>query len=268
MDKQRSQFKEEGFTLLPQVIPDELLSRLSARMDALIAGEYETGVEPSRSGSASDSKDKIIKIDKPQVADNTILELCSHAGLGEAIADVFEAEMVQAWAVQLLYKPPGGQDAGNVGWHQDYQYWSSYWEPGSEVFTAWIAIAEVREDMGPMRFLSGSHHWGFLDRGDFFSTDLEQQMDAIRAEDRGPINDVPAVLPAGGVSVHHCLTYHGSGPNQSDQPRRSIAIHMRTEKSTPRPECDSHYVTELSDPDVCPILYHRGGGRQNDWETK
>jgi ectoine hydroxylase-related dioxygenase (phytanoyl-CoA dioxygenase family) len=36
-------------------------------------------------------------------------------------------------------------------------------------------------------------------------------------------------LPKGHVSVHHCRTIHGSGPNLSDRPRRAIAVHMQDE---------------------------------------
>jgi ectoine hydroxylase-related dioxygenase (phytanoyl-CoA dioxygenase family) len=33
-------------------------------------------------------------------------------------------------------------------------------------------------------------------------------------------------MKAGEVSVHHVLTFHGSGPNMSDRPRRSLAVHL------------------------------------------
>jgi hypothetical protein len=45
---------------------------------------------------------------------------------------------------------------------------------------------------------------------------------------------VPAVLPAGGVSVHDWRTLHGSGPNHSGAMRMSLAVHMRTGRSWPR----------------------------------
>jgi ectoine hydroxylase-related dioxygenase (phytanoyl-CoA dioxygenase family) len=33
-------------------------------------------------------------------------------------------------------------------------------------------------------------------------------------------------MKAGQVSFHHSLTFHGSGPNLTDQPRLSVVAHM------------------------------------------
>ena len=84
-----------------------------------------------------------------------------------------------------------------------------------------------------MRFVRGSHGWGLLDDGGFYRQDLDDQRDAIPVPDGRSWEEVPALLPAGGASFHHCLTFHGSGPNLSAGPRRSLAIHMRTENSAP-----------------------------------
>ena len=45
--------------------------------------------------------------------------------------------------------------------------------------------------------------------------------------------EVSALLLPGGVSTYHHLVFHDSGPNQSDRPRRSLAIHMHSEGSRP-----------------------------------
>ena len=34
------------------------------------------------------------------------------------------------------------------------------------------------------------------------------------------------MIPAGGASFHHGLTFHGSGPNRSDQARLSVVAHL------------------------------------------
>jgi len=142
-----------------------------------------------------------------------------------------------------------------VGWHQDKHYWP-YWE--GEVFTAWVAVSDVRADCGPMRFVRGSNHWGYLEGGDFFGSDDERQRSKIPVPDGAEWVEVPAILPPGAVSFHHRLTLHASGPNTSDRPRRSFAIHLRTEKSKPifgMQEAADYYISHLDDPVMAPVLY-------------
>ena len=69
----------------------------------------------------------------------------------------------------MLIKPPGSEKAGRVGWHQDRQYW----QRDEGLFTAWIALDDVKEESGPMQLVPGSHCWGFLGEDDFFNSDQE-----------------------------------------------------------------------------------------------
>ena len=39
--------------------------------------------------------------------------------------------------------------------------------------------------------------------------------------------------PPESLSLHHCLTFHGSTANSSGRLRRSFAIHLRTQNSRP-----------------------------------
>lgn len=250
------QFRRDGFCITPPIISADLIQRVIARMDAVIAGEYETGVPPHwRTWNPGDDENKLRKIDQSHLSDRTILELISHPAIGQWAAAITGAKFIQAWATQLLLKPPGGSESGNVGWHQDRQYWQRWWEEESEVFTAWVAISDVTADSGPMRFVRGSHRWGFLGKGDFFGTDHEAQRKEMPIPEGETWEEVPAILPPGAVSFHHRLTLHGSGPNRSSAPRRSFAIHLRTERSWPVPGSTEYYVSHLDDPLFAPVIY-------------
>ncbi|MBI3831735.1 MAG: phytanoyl-CoA dioxygenase family protein [Planctomycetes bacterium] len=247
-------YERDGFFFAPPIVPLDLVRRACDGMDAVMRGEYETGVNPgSRAWNPGDDPKKICKIDNAQLCNRAILDLISHPAIGAWAARLTGAKMVQVWSTQLLFKPPGGADEGNVGWHQDYQYWK-YWE--GEVFTAWVALCDVKRELGPVKFVRGSNHWGPLEGGDFFSGNLAALQKKFAIPAGAEWEEVDGVLPAGGVSFHHRFTIHGSGPNLSSVPRRSFALHIRTEKSKPVPGVKDHgYASHLDDPIYCPVIY-------------
>lgn len=258
----RSRYESDGYHIASeQVIPLDVVQRAVAGMDAVRAGEYDTGTPPQPSPwKPGDDPRKLCKVEMPQIASRAIFEMVSHPALGRLAAEVTGARRVQVWWVQLLYKPPGGPDATirtNVGWHQDRQYWG-VWEEGSELFTAWVALSRVDEEAGAMRFVRGSHRWGLLNQGNFYGQDHEAQRQAISRPDGAAWEEVPAVLPPGGASFHHHLTFHASGPNLSAGPRRSFAIHMRTERSNPCDGIRKGLTAFIDLPSHCPVIYDAG----------
>jgi ectoine hydroxylase-related dioxygenase (phytanoyl-CoA dioxygenase family) len=256
----REDYRADGFYIASYpVLPADLVRRASDGMDALRRGEYDTGIPPETSmWNPGDDPSKLCKIEQPQRASRAIYELIRSPALGELAAEITGATRVQVWWVQLLYKPPtlaGAPETTNVGWHQDRHYWSD-WEEGSELFTAWVALSDVTEESGPMRFVRGSHRWGLWQAGgDFFAQDLSGQKGAIRTPEGETWEEATALLPPGGVSFHDNLTYHGSGPNRSNAPRRSFALHMRTQNSRPTNDERKGLTRYLDDPSVCPVIY-------------
>jgi ectoine hydroxylase-related dioxygenase (phytanoyl-CoA dioxygenase family) len=253
-----AQFERDGYFIRPSVIPGELLARVRKHIDAVYAGEYETGIPPC--GSPKGSKEppqKLVKIDNAHRSDRTIFELVTHPAIGQWATALTGAKMVQVFASQMLIKPPGGQGGVNVGWHQDQEYWDAALQ--GELFTAWVAISDVTAESGPMRFVRGSNHWGLLKSGDFFSDKLDELKQRIQAKSGGGAwEEVAAVLPPGGVSFHHRLTVHGSGENHAAGPRVSFAIHLRTEKSGLREGTkwqDAGYFNDFNDPIGSPVCY-------------
>lgn len=263
----RAAYENDGFCLARDVIPPDLVTRAVEGMELVRAGQYDTGREPEDSPwKPGDDPDKFCKIEMAHVASRALTEVVTHPALGEAAGAITGADWVQAWWLQMLQKPPGGPGSGtNVGWHQDRQYWKVF-EDGSELFTAWVALSDVTADAGPVRFVRGSHRWGLLDQGDFFEQSEKEQVSSIKVPEGQTWDEVPAILSPGSVSFHHNLTYHGSGPNTSSGPRRSLAIHLRTNRSTPVPdpnqvplEAGRNLVRYLDDPVFCPIIYRRPG---------
>jgi|UniRef100_UPI00404AF60E hypothetical protein len=255
-------FARDGFWIAPPLIPAELLARVRTRIDAVYAGNYETGIPPlGPPPKRTQPPTALVKIDNAHRSDRTILELISHPAIGQWASALTSAKFVQVFATQLLIKPPLPEGQVSVGWHQDQEYWNPALE--GELFTAWVAISEVTENSGPMRFVRGSQHWGLLNSGDFFSSNLDALKYSIREKsDRNSWQEVAAVMPPGAVSFHHNLTVHGSGPNLSTAARVSFAIHLRTDKSGLREGInwrDVNYLNDFADPQGCPVCYRAAG---------
>lgn len=251
----RIRYEQDGFYVHDQpLLPQAVIDAAIQGMDAVRAGEYDTGNVPQPSPwNPGDDPTKLCKIEMPQVANRAIMNLVSHPALGQLAAEITGASMVQVWWVQLLYKPPSDH-AGQaiVGYHQDQQYWD-VWDDDSELFTAWVALSDVNAESGPMNFVPGSHRWGLLNQGDFF----QDKKGEIQVPEGESWNEVTAILPPGGVSFHHCLTFHGSGPNTSAAPRRSFAIHLRTDKSRPRHNPPQGLARFIHDPAYCPVIFQK-----------
>jgi hypothetical protein len=255
----RAQYERDGYYLAADpVFPADLVARAVIGMDEVRAGRYDTGRPPQPSAwKPGDDPSRLCKIEQPQFANRALRELLSWPALGELAASLTGAPRVQAWWVQLLVKPSTSADAAaatNVGWHQDRYYWS-IWEEGSELFTAWIALSDVREECGAMRFVRGSHRWGLLPSNDFFAQDIAGQKRTIPVPEGEEWRETAAVLPAGGVSIHDDYTLHASGPNTSGSPRRSLAVHLRTERSRPVDGARTGLAEFIDDPELCPVIY-------------
>jgi ectoine hydroxylase-related dioxygenase (phytanoyl-CoA dioxygenase family) len=252
-------YAADGFYRVPEpVLSPELTADARAGIDEVRAGRYDTNRAPYPSPwQPGDDPDVLCKVELAHLANRALHEVAAHPSIGAWAAAITGAERVQVWWVQMLYKPPtsGRSAATSVGWHQDYQYWQHDWASSDGLLTAWIALSDVTAASGPVRFVPGSHHWGFRGEGDFFEQDSDAQRSALTLPDGETWNEVPAVLPPGGVSFHDCLTYHGSGANESDVPRCSLVLHLRTDQAQ---LCDGRpgpLTQNLDDPTVCPVLY-------------
>ena len=244
------------------IIAAPVVSCALQRTHAVLNGQYSSGRKPWRIWNDEKSF-AIQKIDQVHITDNVLYDLVTSKQIGEWAARVTGAKTIQLWATQLLHKPPHSDTAGNVGWHTDHQYWN-YWQ--GEVFTAWLPLNDITLQNGALRYVVGSHCWQSLP---FMGDAYHQHMETLPALVNALANDAVTskllngqqwqeewmLIPAGGLSLHHGNTLHGSGPNYSDKARTCIAIHLRTEKSQPVFNREHQgFLDHLDDPTICPIL--------------
>ncbi len=268
-------YRQNGYWIAPKILSDEELELLRERHAKVIAGEYSTQRLPwSRNIEPGQPLSHIVKIDNSYWTDPVIAKIVLHPLIGEMAARLAGAKGIRLWHDQLLYKPPNTGSWGNVGWHQDYHYWQCTDPP--ELLTAWLALDDVTEENGCMQVVPGSHQWGLLPEGNFFEQDLETLQKRIEQVSGHPWRTVKCEMPAGALSFHHCLTIHGSGPNLSQRPRRSWAIHLMPDGTRYRANTPSdHHMNVFllggkdGDPFAGPYfpLLYREGEKANAWQT-
>ena len=249
-------FQRDGYIIAPPIFSADEVERFRAALTRVEAGEYRTGKRPTLDLPMPPDPNALRKIDNAWWADPDLASLSTDARLGEIAAALLAVPTIRLWQDQLLDKPPTGVGAdnkagGNIGWHQDWDSWRTVASRDAFV-TAWVALDDVDEENGAMQVIAGSHQWGHLaGESNFLGTDVEAQLaELARERDAKPRH---LCMRAGQASFHHVLTFHGSGPNMSTRPRRSLAIHFMAGDLTGIDEGDGwrHYNLAL--------LQSRGG---------
>jgi ectoine hydroxylase-related dioxygenase (phytanoyl-CoA dioxygenase family) len=147
------------------------------------------------------------------------------------------------------------------------------------MLTAFIPFHDCGVEMGTITMVDGSHRWAEIPGDDstrhFAQRDraeLEILLRRTAEHNNAEVNAVPMEIPKGHMSFHHCRTYHGSGANLSDRPRRAISLHVQDGENRwrefHRPDGSqvvyNHDVAvartaagtpDYADPEFCPVLW-------------
>jgi hypothetical protein len=207
-DEQVRSLNEDSWARLPGLLDPETTERL--RLALLAAAPRTT-------------------ISGPTKQKNDIPTLLSHEGVGWNNADVrtiATSPRVAGAVCALLrqrdalfaqdisfFKKPG---ASEIKFHQDYSYWPF---DRQGCVTLWIALSDMDENMGPLRYIKGSHKEGPL--GLIEPTDIRD--DYPQLWDKEIVGGQP--LKAGDAQAHWELTLHGSAANENPtRDREAVAL--------------------------------------------
>ena len=100
--------------------------------------------------------------------------------------------------------------------HQDNAYFNLV---PDHALTVWVALADVTEANGCVRYLKGTHKLG----------DLPHQPSGVKGNSMmlcelppGPWREDCGLIRRGDAIIHHCNTIHRSEPNRSDHDRPGL----------------------------------------------
>jgi phytanoyl-CoA hydroxylase len=225
--KEVLQYQKDGFVLGGELISKDEVTILQQEVLRVLADRDDSSKpQPLWLSNLGDEDSPVWQIVDIWKASEAFRKVVTDSRLGEAVAEMMGADEVRLWHDQIQYKP--AQVGGVNNWHQDAPYWPCLSQ--GDAMTVWLALDDADEDNGCMRMVPGSQAWGntikfvHSEMGDFYNPATEYQ--------GKPLEVRSARVPAGSVHYHHSFTYHGSGNNTCGRPRRALAMHFITEKTT------------------------------------
>jgi hypothetical protein len=275
-------YQQHGWFVTPRLFTDEAVDAASAALEIHHRGQRDRTLPITL-----DEMDDWIEGSVHQIRFNDHVALTSNRLgsfmlqpiIGAIAARLAQTSQIRLWLSSLIYKPPG--TTTSLEWHADRVHWHTC--TSTEMLTAWIALQDCDESMGPVVMIDGSHRWPDTEEvravrynDEFFrGAGLEKSQSLLERSGR-EIRPVSLLLRKGQVSFHNCMTVHGSGPNLSSLARVGLIVHMQDGANRYQRVYDetgkleSHVNDRMcgrlangdvdySDPAICPVLWDTTG---------
>jgi ectoine hydroxylase-related dioxygenase (phytanoyl-CoA dioxygenase family) len=209
---QRRFFAEHGWVVVRKALPDDDVLALRAAVEAAVPRHW-----------IASSRGRVLELAAASRASPAIAAFARDGRLSRLIAQALDAPRLQLLQDTLFIKAPNG--GGRVEWHQDFTY-LGYLDP-PRAATLRLALSSETEETGCLRVLDGSHQWGHSAALQALTAQsVEDALGALPAElrQRAAAAEVLVPLEPGDATLHHCLTFHGSGENRGGQARTTLAV--------------------------------------------
>ena len=216
--QQVDSYEEKGYLSVPDVISSEEIAELRRVTDSL--------VEQARSVSESDDvfglepghtaeQPRVRRIKRPSLRHEIYTSMLYHDTILDMVAQLI-GDDIRFTGEKLNMKEAGFGSV--VEWHQD---WAFMPHTNDDLLAVGIAIDDMTIDNGALLVIPGSHRGAIYDHhqdGFFIGAVTDSAVD--------PTEVVAIEIPAGGVSIHHVRTLHGSAPNTSKRSRRMLFLEL------------------------------------------
>jgi ectoine hydroxylase-related dioxygenase (phytanoyl-CoA dioxygenase family) len=224
--EERRVYEEQGFVVVPDVIPAAELAALDREIDRilerLIAERRERG--EARGNGHHEETGSILQLGLRS-------EVCQRVAEDERILTLIENVVrpgIAIYSVKLIAKPPRMIDVV-CHWHQDDAYYVKQSDSQTRM-SVWVPLQDAHERNGCLWVVPRSHLLGLQEHrtksyGQCRLSMDEQQIDLSRA--------IPVPVTAGSAVLFSALTWHGSKGNETDAVRRAFIVSYQ-EATVPR----------------------------------
>ena len=210
------QFHRDGFVHVPQFLRPDEVEEFNRRMDRIIF-EVAPCLAPEEVFYEDLGKAWTLK---------QIQQVWKH---DDWIAHHFLKGAFRTWAESLLqgltipknlqyFNKPGGVGKATPA-HQDGYY---FMLKPCEAVTLWVALEDVDEDNGCVRYVPGSHHFGLREHRRTEVLGFSQGIVSYPTPEDLKL-ELPVPAKAGDLLIHHALTIHRADANQiPNRSRRAL----------------------------------------------
>ncbi|KDR74726.1 hypothetical protein GALMADRAFT_141073 [Galerina marginata CBS 339.88] len=213
--RQIDEYQKNGHILLYNVVPPAQVAGLRA---AVLKTHNSLLTEEGRR-PAMTTYDKAFRLTENlwEVNDVVKAHVLSKRYAGIA-AKLLGCRDVRVYHDLTFFKEGLGKGSATP-YHQDGHYWPLDTE---KCITLWTPLVDCPLEMGPMSFVSGSHHsrdaehLEISDESDAFIRNLIQEKKLTIAGAQH--------MNAGDATFHSCWTYHAAGANKTQSTREAFAI--------------------------------------------
>ena len=221
----KERYRRDGFFTVEKLLAAGELQTIRERMEDVAHEripypksdlEYEPGLNGAWDAS------RLRKINRCAEQDEVFRAHAANERILELVTSLIGPD-VKLFGSQCFMKPPGGVEKP---YHQDSAYFTI--DP-PEIVTCWTALDKVTVENGCLWVIPGSHQGPLRDHQPW---QLGDRIDKQVPDDQlDRTKEVAVELSAGSCSFHHSMLLHRSGPNQTQHPRRGLAVHYMSARS-------------------------------------
>ena len=216
--KQVQEYHDRGYLAVADVLNSAEVTELRRVTDELVEASRTVtahtdlyDLEPTHSSA----EPRVRRLKNPNLHHEAYDRTLRHPAI-VGIVDRLIGPGVRYQSTKLNMKSAGY--GSPVEWHQD---WAFYPHTNDDILAVGVAIDAMTEENGGMMAVPGSHRGPVYDHheGGYF-------VGAVTTHEVNPAEVVQLEVPAGGITLHHVRTLHGSAPNRSPSPRRLLLLEM------------------------------------------
>jgi phytanoyl-CoA hydroxylase len=238
----KAQFDEHGYVSLPGFLSPEEVADLNRHIDTFIADVAPTMPRERVFYEDVNDPSTLKQLLRLYEFDQTFHKMAFNSRF-ERLAELLLGEAVTVENMQYFNKPPKAGKASPA--HQDGYY---FMLKPNHALSFWIALEDVDEETGCVRYVDRSHKWGMRAHGSTGTLGFSQGI-LDYGIDNDLQNEIAFPCRAGHLLAHHSLTIHRSDGNRSDTRTRRALGFMYSATSAVRVDEDAYaaYQKQLAE---------------------